>query len=110
MIKDKDIKEIDIEETIKALEVIASVVEWEYPLDYSIAAEDAATLLRAIQEEKTPVLVGRINNKQKPPFMVGICPSCGKEIESTYRTSKGECITHFCPFCAKAITFEEKKN
>ena len=40
-----------IKEIIETLEIIKAAVEWDYPLDYAIAIDEAIKILKAVGKE-----------------------------------------------------------
>ena len=79
------------QEAIKTIKVAISEVEWEYPMDYPVAFEEAIKAL----EKQIP--------KKPPQDSVGsyyfpTCPNCHKELES---------YDHHCE-CGQALSWEEE--
>ena len=76
------------EEVIKTLEVAKAEVEWNYPMDYAVAIDEA---IKAIDKQipKKPELKGEYY----------VCPICGVYQE----TSEGN--PPYCLNCGQAIDF-----
>ena len=80
------------EKAITTLELAISEVEWNYPLDISIALETAIETLKK-----------QIPRKPKVSFQLGFywCPDCECAIKMKIEKSKKN--ISYCPFCAQAL-------
>lgn len=82
------------EEAIKTIQVAIAEVEWEYPLDYSIAFKTAIEALEKQIPEKPLNLCGRYFGKAKG----GNCPCCGAQTNSSTYT--------YCRKCGQKLLWE----
>ena len=65
-----------IEKIIETIKVAVAEVEWNYPLDYTIALNEAAELLEK-QVPKKPFLETDIETESG--YWIWKCPNCGHE-------------------------------
>ena len=86
---------MNLKEVIKTLELAKAEVEWNYPMDYAVAIDEA---IKAIDKQipKKPV------SKYKYRDGENVCPSC--ETENRCRTVMF--WEKFCPDCGQAIDWE----
>lgn len=79
---------MNLKEVIKTLELAKAEVEWDYPMDYAVAIDEA---IKAIDKQipKKPEIEGEYY----------ICPVCGVYQE----TSEGN--PPYCINCGQAIDF-----
>lgn len=79
---------MNLKEVIKTLELAKTEVEWDYPMDYAVAIDEA---IKAIDKQipKKPELKGEYY----------VCPVCGVYQE----TSEGN--PPYCINCGQAIDF-----
>ena len=86
------------EEVIKTLEVAKAEVEWNYPMDYAVAIDEA---IKAMEKQipKKPV------SKYKYRDGENVCPSC----ETENRCRIVMFWEKFCPDCGQAIGWEAKE-
>ena len=75
------------EEAIKMIEIAIAEVEWEYPLDYSIAFE---TALNALEKQ--------IPKKLKDDGWL-YCPICGRDVLLDR--------FNYCPDCGQALDWSD---
>ena len=75
------------EEAIKTIQVAIAEVEWEYPLDYSIAFE---TALNALEKQ--------IPKKLKDDGWL-YCPICGRDVLLDR--------FNYCPDCGQALDWSD---
>ena len=81
------------EEAIKTIKVALAEVEWDYPMDYTVAFEEAIEALEK-QIPKKPV-----DNPEDGWFE---CPNCGLIVWVYYGTGE----THHCD-CGQRLDWEE---
>lgn len=83
------------EEAIKTIQVAVAEVEWNYPMDYSVAFETAIEALEK-QIPKKPIV-----EKDKVMFGIicGNCPVCGSAVYSTANL--------FCNHCGQALDWSD---
>ena len=88
-------------EAISTLELAISEVEWNYPLDISVALETAMEALKK-QIPRKPIDVCT------PVVTWGLCPICKGELNKLgnqpNRVFKG---TKYCPDCGQALEWGE---
>lgn len=89
-------------EIINTLRMAISEVEWNYPLDYTVALEEAIKLIRLqikqpLKELKNPNPIELRND-------YAVCPNCdewlGKKKHARYRYN-------YCPKCGQALDWRE---
>ena len=92
------------EEAIKTIEVAIAEVEWNYPMDYAIAFENAISALeKQIPKKPTPHIVQPV----EAPIKIGCgrwrkgttvyeCPNCKEWVSKVYK---------YCPDCGQALNF-----
>ena len=80
------------EEAIKTIKVALAEVEWDYPMDYTVAFEEAIEALEK-QIPKKPV-----DNPEEGWFE---CPNCGLIVWVYYGTGE----THHCD-CGQRLDWE----
>ena len=78
------------EEAIKTIQVAIAEVEWEYPLDYSIAFE---TAIEALEKQ--------IPKKLKDDGWL-YCPICGRDVLMDR--------FDYCPDCGQALDWSENND
>ena len=85
-------------EVVKTLEIAKAEVEWNYPMDYAVAIDEA---IKAVDKQipKKPV------SKYKYRDGENVCPSC--ETENRCRIVMS--WEKFCPDCGQAIGWEAKE-
>ena len=83
------------QEVIKTLEVAKAEVEWNYPMDYAVAIDEA---IKAVDKQipKKPV------SKYKYRDGENVCPSC----ETENRCRIVMFWEKFCPDCGQRILWE----
>ena len=81
------------EEAIKTIKIALAEVEWNYPMDYTVAFEEAIKALEK-QIPKKPV-----DNPENGWFE---CPNCGLIVWVYYGTGE----THHCD-CGQRLDWEE---
>lgn len=89
---------MNLKEVIKTLELAKAEVEWNYPMDYAVAIDEA---IEAIDKQipKKPV------SKYKYRDGENVCPSC----ETENRCRIVMFWEKFCPDCGQAIDWEEEE-
>ena len=78
------------EEAIKTIQVAIAEVEWEYPLDYSVAFE---TAIEALEKQ--------IPKKLKDDGWL-YCPICGRDVLMDR--------FNYCPDCGQALDWSENND
>lgn len=89
------------EEVIKTIQVAIAEVEWEYPLDYSIAFETAIEALEK-QIPKKPYYGEALSYKG---FFGYLCPICRNWL--LYADEIPNSRDSFCSFCGQKIDWSE---
>ena len=89
------------EEAIKTIQVAIADVEWNYPMDYSVAFETAMEALeKQIPKKPTDICT--------PVVTWGLCPECKGELNKLggqpHRLFIG---TAYCPDCGQALDWRE---
>ena len=77
------------EEAIKTIEIAIAEVEWEYPLDYSVAFE---TAIEALEKQ--------IPKKPKDDGWL-YCPICGRDVLMDR--------FDYCPDCGQALDWSDEE-
>lgn len=85
-------------EAIDTLRALSAAVEWDFPLDYAAAIDEAIEAL----EKQVP-------KKPTVPVDTWLCPSCGESVE--YQQKLGDNVLYhgqhdFCPNCGQGICWE----
>lgn len=83
-------------EAIEIIKTAKADVEWNYPLDYSIAFD---TAIEALEKQIPKKPINKENNYQRN---VGLCPCC-KEIIDDWEDYK------YCGECGQAIDWREEE-
>lgn len=88
-------------EIIDTLRAAISEVEWNYPLDYTIALEEAIKLIRLqikqpLKELKNPNPIELRNDFAE-------CPNCGEWLVKKMRAKHRH---NYCPKCGQALDCE----
>ena len=73
-------------EAIETIKVAIAEVEWNYPMDYTIAFETAIEALKKQVPKKPAVNMAEY----------GVCPTCGRSIDTDY-----------CIYCGQRIDWSE---
>lgn len=81
-------------EAIEVIKVAIAEVEWEYPLDYAAAFDEAVEAL----EKQVPKMPAR-SERQIRYCEVWKCPNCGFEWSSR--------VVDYCYRCGQAIDWSE---
>ena len=87
-----------IEKIIETIKVASAEVEWNYPLNYTIALDEAAELLEK-QVPKKPFLKTDIETEHG--YWTCKCPNCGDEWLFRY---------NYCSSCGQRLDWEEKDD
>ena len=89
---------MNLKEAIKTLELAKAEVEWNYPMDYAVAIDEA---IKAMEKQipKKPV------SKYKYRDGENVCPSC----ETENRCRIVMFWEKFCPDCGQAINWRAEK-
>ena len=89
---------MNLKEVIKTLELAKAEVEWNYPMDYAVAIDEA---IKAMEKQipKKPV------SKYKYRDGENVCPSC----ETENRCRIVMFWEKFCPDCGQAINWRAEK-
>ena len=84
------------QEAIEIMKIAISEVEWEYPMDYPVAFEEAIKALEK-QIPEMPDYEGDGYADGEPIYDTWICPRCGRHYEIDY--------DHYvyCPECGQLI-------
>lgn len=82
------------EKIIETIKIAATEVEWNYPLDYTIALNEAAELLEK-QVPKKPFIE---KYAEKWGYWIWKCPSCGDKWAFRY---------NYCHNCGQRIDWQE---
>ena len=86
------------EEAIETIKIAIADVEWNYPLDYSIAFETAIEALGKQIPKKPTSCNGRDWY---------CCPNCLRAIKKRIEDSDHD--IKFCPFCGQALDWSGEK-
>ena len=87
---------MNLREVIKTLEIAKAEVEWNYPMDYAVAIDEAIEAVgKQIPKKPEP--------KKDASGEYYICPVCGVYQE----TSEGN--PPYCINCGQAIDWEEEE-
>ena len=78
------------EEAIKTIKIAIAEVEWNYPMDYTVAFEEAIMALEK-QLPKKPVVSEDV-----------ICPNCSATLIYCFHTSEIDC----CDRCGQRLDWE----
>ena len=86
------------EKAIKTIQVAVAEVEWNYPMNYSVAFE---TAIEALEKQ--------ILKKPREAVQSGFfwCPACSKAIKMRIEGSKIN--ISYCPFCGQALDWSDDK-
>ena len=89
------------EEAIKTIQVAIAEVEWNYPMDYSVAFETAIEALKKqIPKPTTDICT--------PVVTWGLCPECKGELKKLGGQPNRLFIgTAYCPDCGQALDWRE---
>lgn len=92
------------EEAIKTIQVAIAEVEWEYPMNYSVAFETAIEALEK-QIPKKPYFGEALGFKG---FFGYLCPICRNWL--LYPDEIPNSRDSFCSFCGQKLDWSEVKN
>ena len=84
------------EEAIKTIEIAIAEVEWNYPLDYSVAFKTAIEALK----KQIPQKPTQSEKQQVRYAMCFTCPSCGRDFSGTG-------IADYCYHCGQALDWSD---
>lgn len=84
------------EKIIETIKIAAAEVEWNYPLDYTIALDEAAELLEK-QVPKKPFL--KTDIETEVGYWIWKCPNCGDEWLFRY---------NYCSSCGQRLDWSEE--
>ena len=87
-----------IEKIIETIKVAAAEVEWNYPLDYTIALDEAAELLEK-QVPKKPFPKTDIETEHG--YWTWRCPNCGDELLFRY---------NYCSSCGQRLDWRVEND
>lgn len=111
------------QEAIETIKIAIAEVEWNYPMDYSIAFDMAITALEK-QIPKKPILKDGKSlihyNKGDEPHELKlekwqdwVCPECGWFVGQRYNASQSrhhdQRKSNFCNECGQAIDWSEEE-
>lgn len=89
-------------EIINTLRAAISEVEWNYPLDYTVALEEAVKLIRLRVKQPLKEL------RDTKPIELGNdyaeCPNCGEWLE---KKKHARYRYNYCPKCGQALDWRE---
>ena len=80
------------QEAIKTIKVAISEVEWDYPMDYTIAFEEAITALKKQIPKKS------VNYDSVPHNRCPVCNNAVKVFEDAHEH-------HYCLYCGQRINW-----
>ena len=84
------------QEAIDTIKIAIAEVEWDYPMDYAVAFEEAIKALEK-QIPKTPALEGDGYSEGELVIDTWYCPNCDTAYEL-------DCYKHkYCPECGQRI-------
>ena len=87
-----------IEKIIETIKIAAAEVEWNYPLDYTVALDEAAELLEK-QVPKKPFLETDIETESG--YWIWKCPNCGDEWLFMY---------NYCSSCGQRLDLRDEND
>ena len=94
------------EEVIKTIQVAIAEVEWEYPLDYSIAFETALNAL----EKQIPKKITHEATLQR----CATCPTCKNVLDEFIELIPGQpkirVTFAYCYFCGQALDWSDNNG
>ena len=82
-------------EAIKTIQIAIAEVEWNYPMDYSVAFETAIKALEK-QVEKTPKKIGKQHYA---------CPLCDSILNISYEMP----LPNYCETCGQSLGWVDIK-
>lgn len=89
-------------EIINTLRAAISEVEWNYPLDYTVALEEAVKLIRL--RVKQPLKELRDHSPIELRNIYAVCPNCGEWLG---KKKLAEHKYNYCPKCGQALDYGE---
>lgn len=92
-------------EIINTLRTAISEVEWNYPLDYTVALEEAIKLIRL--QIKQPLKELRDPAPIEVRNIYAVCPNCDEWLGKK-RLAKGR--YNYCPKCGQALDYKEVRK
>lgn len=88
---------MNLKEVIKTLEIAKAEVEWNYPMDYAVAIDEA---IEAVDKQIPREPIGDLHSV--PHYRCSVCYSSVK----TYRGQHG---VRFCRWCGQRILWEAEE-
>ena len=90
-------------EAIETIKVAIAEVEWNYPMDYTVAFEEAITALEK-QIPKKPVRRTIYTEYWQRYDTIRVCPVCGVDTPVPRELESWE---FWCPDCGQALDWSE---
>ena len=84
------------QEAIETLKLMQGQVEWDYPMDYSVAVDMAVDALQKQIPEPAEIKPAFVRDDGIVAYK-RVCPDCGHELEEE----------DICPNCGKWIRWDE---
>lgn len=81
-------------EVVKTLEIAKAEVEWNYPMDYAVAMDEA---IKAVEKQIAKKPIGDLHSV--PHYR---CPVCGGSV----KTYEKDCGDRVCRWCGQFIDWE----
>lgn len=91
----EEMRKMTNKEAIEIIKIAIAEVEWDYPMDYTVAFEKA---IEALEKQEPMEAIERFCGDGWNDYFKGECPRCGKTIEAVKR----------CPHCDQIIRWVEE--